>query len=105
MNGKYTEKTAEKQAKYSLSLASEKAVLYNKQRKFSHYDTRRYRWMNAYVEKVYNGLVERNGHEKEFLQVFAGATVKAAYQGDYDQLVKAAHAVRKLFTDIEKEAY
>ncbi|MBR3739762.1 MAG: NADP-specific glutamate dehydrogenase, partial [Clostridia bacterium] len=24
--------------------------------------------MNAYVEKVYNGLVERNGHEKEFLQ-------------------------------------
>ena len=24
--------------------------------------------MNAYVEKVYNGLVERNGHEKVFLQ-------------------------------------
>ena len=24
--------------------------------------------MNAYVEKVYNGLVERNGHEQEFLQ-------------------------------------
>ena len=24
--------------------------------------------MNAYVEKVYNGLAERNGHEKEFLQ-------------------------------------
>ena len=24
--------------------------------------------MNAYVEKVYNGLAERNAHEKEFLQ-------------------------------------
>jgi hypothetical protein len=56
--------------------------------------------------KLIKAIVKRkSGDEKEFLQVFAGATVKAAYQGDYDQLVKAAHAVRKLFTDIEKEAY
>ena len=56
--------------------------------------------------KLMKAIVKRkSGDEKEFQQVYAGATLKAAYQGDYDQLVKAAHAVRKLFTDIEKEAY
>ena len=43
--------------------------------------------------------------EKEFKQVYAGATLKPAYQSNYDELLSASRAVRQLFLDIEKEAY
>ena len=40
--------------------------------------------MNAYVEKVYNGLVERNGHEKEFLQAVREGAFTVPGDGDVD---------------------
>lgn len=51
-------------------------------------------------------VIKRKSYdEEEFRQVYAGATLKSAYQSDFDNLVSASSALHQLFIDIEKEAY
>jgi hypothetical protein len=56
--------------------------------------------------RLIRALVKRKAwDEKEFRQVYAGATLKPAYQSEYDVLLSTSRAVRQLFIDIEKEEY
>ena len=56
--------------------------------------------------RLISAIVKRKNYdEKEFRQVYAGATLKSAYQSHYDDLLSASRTVRQLFIDIEKEAY
>ena len=42
---------------------------------------------------------------KEFRLVYDDNAIQPAYRQPYNELLTAAHTIRQLFTDIEKEAY
>ena len=47
----------------------------------------------------------KQGDDKEFRQVYDDNAILPAYRQPYNELLTAAHTIRQLFTDIEKEAY
>lgn len=56
--------------------------------------------------KLIKALVKRwNDSEKEYQQVYDGATLKGEYRSSFEELLSASRAVHQLFIDVEKEAY
>jgi hypothetical protein len=56
--------------------------------------------------RLIKALVKRKAwDEKEFKEVYVGATLKPAYKSNYNELLSASRKIRQLFVDIEKEAY
>lgn len=56
--------------------------------------------------KLIKALIKRKSwDDKDYQQVYEGATLNAIYRSNFDELSAAAKALHQLFVDVEKEAY
>lgn len=56
--------------------------------------------------RLIRAIIKRKSYDEEvFRQIYSGATLKPAYQSNYDELLSASRTLHQLFADIEKEAY